>query len=85
MSLRDLKLPKIDGLKVLRREKATSAPAGSPIVVLTASTEERDVIESYELGVKCYIVKLVDFAQFTEAVRQLGLDWVLSNRPPTLP
>lgn len=82
--LLDLKLPKVDGLDVLRRVKGDPDLRKVPVVVLTSSREERDVVESYELGVNSYIVKPVDFEQFTEAVRQLGLYWVLLNQPPVV-
>lgn len=82
--LLDLKLPKVDGLEVLRRIKGDSRTRTIPVVVLTSSREERDIVESYELGVNSYIVKPVDFEQFAEAIRQLGLYWVLLNQPPRL-
>ena len=82
--LLDLKLPLVDGLEVLRRIKSDPQTRALPVVVLTSSREERDVVESYQLGVNSYIVKPVDFEQFTEAVRQLGLYWVLLNEPPRL-
>jgi two-component system response regulator len=82
--LLDLKLPKVDGLEVLRRIKRDPQLHAMPVVVLTSSREERDVVESYQLGVNSYIVKPVDFDQFTDAVRQLGLYWVLLNEPPSL-
>jgi two-component system, response regulator len=83
--LLDLKLPKVDGLEVLQRIKADPRTRVIPVVVLTSSREQRDIVESYQLGVNSYIVKPVDFEQFTEAMRQLGLYWVLLNQPPILP
>jgi two-component system response regulator len=80
--LLDLKLPKVDGLEVLKRLKSDPQTRSIPVVMLTSSREERDIINSYELGVNSYIVKPVDFEQFTEAVRQLGLYWLLMNQPP---
>ena len=80
--LLDLKLPKVDGLEVLRRIKSDERTKDIPVVVLTSSQEEKDRIESYRLGVNSYIVKPVDFQQFTEAVRELGLYWVLLNELP---
>ncbi len=81
--LLDLKLPLVDGLEVLRRVKSDPRTRQIPVVVLTSSREEQDIVESYKLGVNSYIVKPVDFEQFCEAVSQLGLYWVLLNRPPT--
>jgi len=83
--LLDLKLPKVDGLEVLKRIKADPRTRVIPVVVLTSSREQRDIVESYQLGVNSYIVKPVDFEQFTESMRQLGLYWVLLNQPPVLP
>jgi len=78
----DLKLPKVDGLEVLRRIKSDEITKVIPIVVLTSSTEERDIIESYQLGVNSYIVKPIDFDKFMDAVSELGLYWLLLNQPP---
>jgi two-component system, response regulator len=81
--LLDLKLPKVGGLEVLREVKSDPIMKSVPIVVLTSSKEEQDIIESYKLGVNSYIVKPVDFEKFVEAVAQLGMYWVLLNQPPT--
>ncbi len=80
--LLDLKLPKVDGLEVLRRCKAHDRTKSIPVVVLTSSCEEQDVMESYKLGVNSYIVKPVDFHQFVEAVRLLNLYWLVLNQGP---
>lgn len=78
----DLKLPKVDGLDVLRKIKSDERTKTIPVVVLTSSTEERDIIESYQLGVNSYIVKPIDFDKFVDAVSELGLYWLLLNQPP---
>ncbi len=81
--LLDLKLPRIDGFEVLQRLRADARTKLLPVVVLTSSTEQQDLIESYSLGANSYIHKPVDFTQFVEAVRQLGLYWlVLNDAPP---
>ena len=80
--LLDLKLPKIDGLEVLRRLKNDPKTKTIPVVVLTSSSAEQDIIKSYQLGVNGYVTKPIDFAQFTEAVHQLGLYWLAVNQPP---
>ena len=80
--LLDLKLPKIDGLEVLRRIRGDSRTQLLPVVVLTTSTEDKDRTEGYRLGANSYVRKPVDFVQFAEAVRQLGLYWLVLNEPP---
>ncbi len=80
--LLDLKLPKVDGLEVLRQMKSDERTKVIPVVIMTSSQEERDVVESYKLGVNSYIVKPVDFDKFIECVAELGYYWVLCNRPP---
>jgi len=78
----DLKLPKIDGLEVLRTIKLDDRTRAIPVTILTSSKEDRDLVESYELGVNSYIQKPVDFDQFRETVKQLGLYWLVVNQPP---
>jgi two-component system, response regulator len=79
--LLDMKLPKVDGLEVLRRVRADPRTRRLPIVMLTASAQEHEIIESYELGVNSYIVKPVEFKRFSETVGQLGLYWLALNQP----
>ena len=80
--LLDIKMPKVDGIEVLRRLKADPATQRIPVVVMTSSNEDRDVVESYRLGVNSYIVKPVQFDAFMETVAKIGLYWVLTNRAP---
>lgn len=80
--LLDLKLPKIDGIEVLQRIKSDDRTRAIPVVVLTSSGEQRDLVETYNLGVNSYIVKPVNFEQFAETVRQIGLYWLVLNQSP---
>ena len=83
--LLDLKLPLVDGREVLRQVRADPRTRAIPVVVMTASAEERDLVETYQLGVNSYIVKPVDFEQFVEAMRLVGMYWLMLNRPPAKP
>ncbi|NJL65209.1 MAG: response regulator [Methylacidiphilales bacterium] len=80
--LLDLKLPRIDGIEVLRRLREDDRTKLLPVVVLTTSSEEQDMLDSYSLGCNSYIRKPVDFIQFSDAIRQLGMYWLLMNEPP---
>lgn len=80
--LLDLKLPRVDGFEVLRTIKSDDRLKFIPVVVLTSSHEDRDMVESYKLGVNAYVVKPVDFHEFTDAVKKLGIFWALINEPP---
>lgn len=80
--LLDLKLPKVDGIDVLRHLKGSPETRHLPVVVLTSSQEESDLVATYDLGVNSYIVKPVDFSKFTESVRLIGMYWLLLNTPP---
>lgn len=80
--LLDLNLPKVSGLEVLREVKGDDTLCAIPVVVLTSSREDRDIVESYELGVNAYVVKPVDFHEFADAVKALGMFWAIVNEPP---
>lgn len=80
--LLDLKLPKVNGLEVLKEVRATAAMRSMPVVMLTSSHEETDVLRSYELGVNAYVVKPVEFKQFVAAIAELGVFWAVLNEPP---
>jgi two-component system, response regulator len=84
LTLLDIKLPKVDGLEVLRRIRGDERTKRLPVVMLTSSDEERDIATSYDLGVNSYIRKPVDFNQFVEAIQHLGLYWLVINEPPPL-
>jgi DNA-binding response OmpR family regulator len=83
--LLDLKLPRLDGLQVLERLRADVRTHTTPVVVLTTSDEQRDLVESYDLGANSYIRKPVDFSQFSEAIRAIGVYWLSLNRQPPVP
>ena len=78
----DLKMPKVDGLEVLRQMKDDSRLRRVPVVMVTSSREEQDLVKSYELGVNAYVVKPVDFQKFVESIRQVGFFWAVINEPP---
>lgn len=80
--LLDLKMPKVDGIEVLRRLKADHDKKIIPVVVLTSSKEDRDIIESYRLGVNAYIVKPVEFDKFIKVIKDIGMFWLVANQPP---
>ena len=80
--LLDIKMPKVDGIEVLRQLKSRESSKTIPVVIMTSSKEEQDIISSYELGVNSYVVKPVDFEGFAKAVSQLGMYWLLTNQPP---
>jgi len=80
--LLDLKLPKLNGLEVLKEIRADAAISSTPVVMLTSSREEQDLIRSYELGVNAFVVKPVDFKEFLEAIQGLGMFWGITNQPP---
>ena len=80
--LLDIKMPKVDGIEVLKQLKSNESSKTIPVVIMTSSREEQDVINSYQLGVNSYVVKPVDFEGFARAVSQLGLYWLLTNQPP---
>lgn len=81
----DLKMPKVDGLEVLRQMKSDDALKVVPVVILTSSREEADLVKSYQLGVNAYVVKPVDFGHFVDAVKQTGRFWAVVNEPPPEP
>lgn len=82
--LLDIKMPKVDGLEVLERIRSNERTKRTPVVMLTSSDEEADLVRSYELGVNSYVRKPVDFSDFSEAITQMGLYWLLLNEPPPI-
>ena len=80
--LLDIKMPKVDGIEVLKQLKSHESSKAIPVVIMTSSKEEQDIINSYQLGVNSYVVKPVDFEGFARAVSQLGMYWLLTNQPP---
>ena len=80
--LLDLKMPKVDGLEVLRQMRSDPETKYVPVVMVTSSREEQDLVHSYELGVNAYVVKPVDFQKFVESVKQIGMFWAIINEPP---
>ena len=80
--LLDIKMPKVDGLEVLRQIKSDPALQSIPVVILTSSREDKDLVESYKLGVNAYVVKPVDFHEFVNAIKELGIFWAVINEPP---
>lgn len=80
--LLDLKMPKVGGLEVLKKIRSTPETQTMPVVVLTTSREEQDMVEAYNLGVNSYIIKPVDFMQFTQSIKEIGLYWLILNEPP---
>jgi len=82
--LLDIKMPKVDGIEVLRQVRADAQMRYIPVVILTSSKEDRDVVESYRLGTNAYVVKPVDFHAFMNAVSELGMFWAVLNEPPTI-
>jgi two-component system, response regulator len=80
--LLDIKMPKVDGIEVLKQLKSRESSKTIPVVIMTSSKEEQDIISSYQLGVNSYVVKPVDFEGFARAVSQLGMYWLLTNQPP---